>query len=234
MTAETPQLELKTAGSGDLELVHASKNGDMAAFEQLVQRYDRRLFRMAQHITRNKEDSQDAVQDAFLKAYQHLDQFREDSLFSTWLIRIAVNESLAKLRKQRTIKEVSLDEDFPAMEAMPRMEVTDWRPNPEQQYRASELRDILAKALGELRPILRAVFVLRDMEGLTTTQTAEVLNLTDSAVKSRLLRGRLQLRERLSKYFGNRRGSIPAQLRAIRNDNEGLKLHRPNAMGFAV
>jgi RNA polymerase sigma-70 factor (ECF subfamily) len=191
--------------SDDLELVHASKNGDVSAFEQLVERYDRKLLRIAQHLTHNREDSQDAVQEAFLKAFQHLADFREDSQFSTWLIRITVNQALMKLRKRHTTEEVSLDDDFQADgDILPR-EVTDWGPNPEELYRASELRDILIKTLEELSPILRTVFVLRDIEGLSTDQTAVVLDLSRAAVKARLWRGRLQLRERLTKYFRSNR-----------------------------
>ena len=127
MTANPAQFAV-TVASDDLDLVHASKNGDVAAFEQLVKRYDRRLFRIAQTVTHNREDSEDAVQEAFLKAFQHLADFREDSQFSTWLIRITVNQSLMKLRKQRTQREVSLDEDFQADgESLP-LEVTDWAP----------------------------------------------------------------------------------------------------------
>src|ERR1700756_2751596 len=92
------------AASNDLDLVHASKKGDAAAFEQLVKRYDRRLLRISQTVTRNREDSEDAVQEALLKAFQSLEKFREDSQFSTWMIRITVNESLMKLRKQRAQK----------------------------------------------------------------------------------------------------------------------------------
>src|SRR6202045_1269654 len=203
MTTDSAQLAVTTVASDDLDLVHASKNGDVAAFEQLVKRYDRKLFRIAQHVTHNREDAEDAVQDAFLKAFQHLGEFREDSKFSTWLIRITLNQSLMKVRKQRrAIREVSLEEDFQAGEDMLPMEVIDWAPDPEQLYRTAELRDILIKALRELRPILRAVFVLRDIEGLSTAQTAEVLNLSHAAVKARLWRGRLQLRERLNRYFG--------------------------------
>jgi RNA polymerase sigma-70 factor (ECF subfamily) len=135
-----------------------------------------------------------------LKAFQHIGQFREDSKFSTWLIRITVNQSLMKLRK-RAIREVSLDEDFQADGDVLPMEAADWAPNPEQLYWASELRAILLNTLSELRPVLRAVFVLRDIEGLSTDQTAEVLNLGPTAVKARLWRARLQLRERLNKYF---------------------------------
>src|ERR1700680_870747 len=101
MAANSTQFEVRAVATDDLDLVHASKNGDIAAFEQLVKRYDRRLLRIALHVTHNREDSQDAVQEAFLKAFQNLGQFRGDSQFSTWLIRITVNQSLMKVRKQR-------------------------------------------------------------------------------------------------------------------------------------
>src|SRR3954469_161259 len=95
----------------ELALVEAARSGDIGAFEQLVKRYDRNIFRIAQHITQNREDAEDVVQDAFLKSFQNLEQFQEQSKFYTWLVRIAVNESLMKLRKRRTAKTVSLDED---------------------------------------------------------------------------------------------------------------------------
>ena len=202
MTAGLGQFAEMSGGSDDLDLVHASKDGDVAAFEQLVKRYDRKLFRIAQSVTHNQEDSQDAVQETFLRAYQHLVEFRGDSQFSTWLIRITLNQSLMKLRKQRATREVSLDDDFGTDEDMFPREVIDWAPNAEELYSVSELRDILLKTIEELRPILRAVFVLQDLEGLSTDQTAEVMNLSQSAVKSRLWRALLQLRERLNKYFG--------------------------------
>src|ERR1700740_438702 len=110
MTIDSAQLAVREVANDDLDLVHATQNGDVAAFEQLVKKYDRRLLRIAQSVTHNLEDSQDAGQEAFLKAYQHLAEFRGDSQFSTWLIRITVNQSLMKLRKHRTIREVSLDE----------------------------------------------------------------------------------------------------------------------------
>src|ERR1700691_3029387 len=162
----------KAKANNDLELVHATRNGDVSAFEQLVKRYDRKLFRIAQGVTHNAEDSQDAVQETFFKAFQNLDSFREESQFSTWLIRIAVNESLMKLRKQRSTREISLDDPFTDESILP-FEVTDWAPNPEQHYWASELPSILLKALAEMRPILRIVFVIRDIEGLSIDQTAE-------------------------------------------------------------
>ena len=187
--------------SEELALVRAAKSGDIAAFEQLVKRYDRNIFRLAQHITQNREDAEDVVQEAFLKAYQHLKGFQEQSKFYTWLVRIAVNESLMKLRRRRADKTVSLDQEIETEDnSMPR-EVTDWSPNPEQQYGQAEMNRILAKTIGGLPAGFRTVFVLRDVEGLSTEETAEALQLSIPAVKSRLLRARLQLRERLSKFF---------------------------------
>lgn len=208
MNANSAQFET----SSDLDLVHASKKGDVDAFEQLVKRYDQRLFRIAQSVTHNREDSQDAVQEAFLKAFQNLATFREDSQFSTWLFRITINQSLLKLRKQRATKEDSLDEEFQSESGIFPVEVTDWAPNAEQLYWASELREILINRLKEVSPILRIVFVLRDVEGLTIDQTARVLNVSQTAVKARLWRARLQLREGLTKYFSKRPHRPQAQL----------------------
>lgn len=199
----------KKAGedTSELPLVQAAKKGDLEAFSQLVKRYDRNIFRIAQHITHNEEDAQDVVQEAFLKAYQNLEQFQGNSKFYTWLVRIAVNEALMKLRRRRTDRTVSIDEDVETEEgSMPR-EVADWGPNPEQLYRQSELSEILKKTVQGLPPGFRTVFVLRDVEGLSTEETAEMLGLSVPAVKSRLLRARLQLRERLSKYFKSKDGN---------------------------
>ncbi len=191
--------------SDELKLVRAAKAGDISAFEQLVHRYDRNVFRIAQHITQNREDAEDVVQDAFLKAYENLKNFQEQSKFYTWLVRIAVNEALMRLRRRRPERMVSLDEEVKTDEdSMPR-EVADWSPNPEQLYTQSELRDILTKTIQGLPSSFRTVFVLRDVEGLSTEETAEALDLSIPAVKSRLLRARLQLRERLNKYFKKRK-----------------------------
>ena len=186
-------------------LVQAARQGDIGAFEELVKRYDRNVFRIANHITQNREDAEDVVQDAFLKAYTNLGQFQGQSKFYTWLVRIAVNEALMRLRRRRPERMVSLDEDIKTEEdSMPR-EVADWSPNPEQQYNQAELKDILGKTIQGLPPSFRTVFVLRDVEGLSTEETADALELSVPAVKSRLLRARLQLRERLNKYFKQKR-----------------------------
>ena len=190
--------------SEELTLVQAAKRGDDSAFEELVRRYDRNVFRIAQHITQNREDAEDVVQDAFLKAFQNLEQFQGQSKFYTWLVRIAVNEALMKLRRRRPERTVSLDEEVKTEDdSLPR-EVADWSPNPEQQYSQAELRDILTRTIQGLPPGFRTVFVLRDVEGLSTEETAEALDLSIPAVKSRLLRARLQLRERLSRFFQRR------------------------------
>src|SRR3954466_11374148 len=201
----TIQPKVSEPVSDELALVQAAKAGDVGAFEDLVRRYDRNVFRIAQHITQNREDAEDVVQDAFLKAYSNLGQFQGQSKFYTWLVRIAVNEALMKLRKRRPERMVSLDEDVKTEEdSLPR-EVADWSPNPEQQYTQAELREILTKTIQGLPPSFRPVFVLRDVEGLSTEETADALELSIPAVKSRLLRARLQLRDRLSKYFKQKR-----------------------------
>jgi RNA polymerase sigma-70 factor, ECF subfamily len=198
--------KVRDAATDEMSLVLAAKGGDVTAFEQLVKRYDRNIFRIAQHITQNREDAEDVVQDAFLKAYENLEQFQGNSKFYTWLVRIAVNESLMKLRRRRSDRTVSLDEDIETEEdTMPR-EVADWSPNPEQLYKQGELKEILRKTIQGLPASFRTVFVLRDVEGLSTEEAAEALDLSIPAVKSRLLRARLQLRDRLNKYFRQAKG----------------------------
>jgi RNA polymerase sigma-70 factor (ECF subfamily) len=181
-------------------LVAAAKGGDVSAFETLVGRYERKIFRLTQNITQNREDAEDAMQEAFLKAYEHLQNFEGNSRFYTWLVRIAVNQALMKLRKRRP-NVVSLDEEVDTGEDMVPREVEDWGPSPADRYAQTELADILGKTIGELDPSFRVVFQLRDIEELSTEETAEALGLTVPAVKSRLLRARLKLRQALNQYF---------------------------------
>jgi RNA polymerase sigma-70 factor, ECF subfamily len=189
----------------DLTLVEASMRGDIAAFEELVRRYDRKLLRIALQVTNNQEDAQEVVQETFLKAYQKLNQFRGNSKLSTWLIRIVLNESLMTLRRRRRYtRELPLEYEDPDGKNLP-LDLADWSPNPEQLYSRSELQEILRTALEGLPPALRVVFVLRDVEVLSIKETAVALDLPPSAVKDRLLRARLQLREKLSKFFRRKR-----------------------------
>src|SRR3977135_35881 len=177
----------------ELALVRAAKQGDDKAFEELVRRYDRNVFRIAQHITQNREDAEDVVQDAFLKAYGNLAQFQEQSKFYTWLVRIAVNEALMKLRRRKPERTVSLDEEIKTEDDSVPREVEDWSPHPARMTTQAELRDILTRTIQGLPPGFRTVFVLRDVEGLSTEETAQALELSIPAVKSRLLRARLRL-----------------------------------------
>src|ERR1700723_3590190 len=200
----TIQPNIEQPVSEEMQLVRRAKRGDDTAFEELVRRYDRNVFRIAQHITQNREDAEDVVQEAFLKAYGNLTKFQAQSKFYTWLVRIAANEALMKLRRRRPERTVSLDEEVKTEDdSLPR-EVADWSPNPEQMYNQAELRDILTRTIQGLPPGFRTVFVLRDVEGLSTEEKAAALELSVPAVKSRLLRARLQLRERLGRYFQKR------------------------------
>ena len=192
----------------DVALVERARAGDASAFETLVRQYDRPIFRVAQHITQNREDAEDIVQDVFFKAYNKLNQFQGNSKFSTWLTRIAVNESLMRLRKRKTSRTVSMDQDVQTEEGSIPRDFADWTPDPEQQYNQSELGDILQKTIAGLSPGFRTVFTLRDIEHLSTEETANALGLSVPAVKSRLLRARLQLRERLSRYLKRKDGTI--------------------------
>jgi RNA polymerase sigma-70 factor (ECF subfamily) len=206
VTETLVQYEAPRQTEDDLMLVHETKKGSVAAFDELVRRYDRRMLRIAQSVTHNREEAEDAVQEAFLKAYQKLDQFREDAKFSTWMIRIVLNEALMKLRKQRVFRVESLDSNFrDDSDVLPR-DLAEWSPDPQELYDAVELREILIKCLGSLQPALRVVFVLRDIEELSISETCEALGLSEVAVKSRLFRARLRLRERLTSYFRKCRG----------------------------
>lgn len=181
-------------------LVEAAKSGDVAAFEELVSRYERKIFRLTMNITGNREDAEDAMQDAFLKSYSHLKTFQGDSRFYTWLVRIAANEALMRLRKRRP-NQFSLDEPIASDEDLIPRELQDWGPGPEQRFAQTEMREILSSVIEELEPDYRLVFVLRDIEELSTEDTASALGISVPAVKSRLLRARLKLRNKLNRYF---------------------------------
>ena len=191
------------ARDDEAALVAAAKAGNVEAFEELVGRYDRKIFRLAQNITQNREDAEDVMQDAFLKSFEHLNDFQGNSRFYTWLVRIAVNEALMKLRKRRG-NQVSLDEPVESEDNLLPREIEDWGPTPEQRYAQTELNEILTSVMSQLEPPYGIVFQLRDMEELSTEETAQILGLSVAAVKSRLLRARLKLRQKLSKYFQGR------------------------------
>jgi RNA polymerase sigma-70 factor (ECF subfamily) len=189
------------AGIDETPLVARAREGDARAFGELVQQYEGKIFRLAQHVTQNREDAEDVLQETFMKAYEHLDQFQGNSKFYTWIVRIAVNQALMKLRRRKTDKSVSLDETIDTGEDTVVREIAAWGEDPEQRFSREELGSILDSAIQGLEPPYRSVFVLRDIDELSTEETADVLGLSVPAVKSRLLRARLQLREKLTRFF---------------------------------
>jgi RNA polymerase sigma-70 factor (ECF subfamily) len=182
------------------DVVARAKTHSEAAFEQLVDQYKRRAFRLAWKITRHHEDAEDVVQTAFAKAFQNLPRFRGDSRFYTWLVRITINEALMKIRRRHS-GEVSIDEPKETDDSSIRVEIKDPAPNPEQRYSQHEARRILAATINDLEPPYRDVLQLRDFEGFSTKQTVHALDLTSAAVKTRLQRARIKLRESLKDYF---------------------------------
>src|SRR5207248_661290 len=157
----------------------------MAAFEELVKRHTTLIFRVAMHFMNSHEDAEEIVQDAFLKAFQHLQHFEERARFSTWLTRIAVNAALMKLRSLRRTTAISMDQEMDEGGTLAD-KVADWKPNPEQLYSRAELREILQRALSSLPHAYKIVFVLRDVEGMSVADTAEMLELSVPNVKARL------------------------------------------------
>lgn len=221
MSTHKTRQEIDT--SDDTALVHAAKEGDMAAFERLVERHTAMIFRVAMHIMNSREDAEDVVQDAFLKAFQNLQRFEERSSFSTWLTRIAVNAALMKLRSSRRATIISIDQEAEEGGTLAD-KVADWKPNPEQLYSRTELREILQRALASLPRSYRVVFMLRDIEGLPAAEIAEILELSIPNVKARLFRARLKLREHLSQYFERGRHATvsPVPLKQIVSELRSL------------
>jgi len=185
----------------DSELVQRAKAGDKEAFDLLVTRHEGRVYGLCLKMLGNPEDAEDVLQEVFVKAFQSLPSFREEAAFSTWVYRIATNACLMRIRKKK-LDTVSLDQPGDAGEDATR-DVADWTKDPSAEVMGEELRGILAQHINELAHDSRIVFVLRDIHGLTTDDTASVLGLTPPAVKSRLHRARLYLRERLSDYFSH-------------------------------
>ena len=180
------------------------RKGDQAEFTRLVEAYSVQIYRLAIRMLATPADAEDVLQNTFLKAFQHMEGFEGRSSLSTWLYRIASNEALMLLRKRRP--EVELDdtgsqEDF--MREYTPLQLADWGPLPEEVYLSAESKDILDKAVQLLPASLRIVFILRDLQDLSIQETAETLDLSEGAVKTRLLRARLRLRETLGTYFGN-------------------------------
>jgi RNA polymerase sigma-70 factor (ECF subfamily) len=190
----------------DLDLLRRARLGDFSTFEALVSRFQQRIYSLAWHIVGQRQDAEDVVQQTFLSILEHLDTFREESSVATWVLRIATNHALKILRKRRGLPTVSLDlsadRDDEARLPHP-VYIAQWRDAPEVLAQRAEVRHLLEQAAADLDDKYRLVFILRDVEGLSVRETAEALGLTESAVKVRLLRARLMLRERLTQALGD-------------------------------
>jgi len=184
--------------------LEALQQGDRGEFVRLVEQYSPMIYRLGSKMLDNPQDVEDMLQETFIKAYRHLGDFDGRSSLSTWLYRIATNEALMAMRRKQP-DTISFDEPQ-AGETEPQepLQIVDWCCMPEQELMSAEGRAYLDKAVEGLPTSLRVVFLLRDIEGLSTRETAEVLTLSEMAVKTRLSRARLQLRETLSTYYGER------------------------------
>lgn len=183
--------------------LEALRAGDRAEFARLVETYSTLIYRLAIKMLKDPQDAEDALQETFLKAYKHLPNFDGRSSLSTWLYRIAANEALMMLRRRKG-NPVSIDEPDDDDLLQPPVQIIDWCCLPEKELMSTEARTYMDQAVEALSPALRAVFVLRDIQGLSTQETADVLSLSEEAVKTRLSRARLRLRELLSEYYGER------------------------------
>ena len=184
--------------------IKALKAGDREAFAAMVDAYSPKLYKLALRMSGDPLEAEDILQEAFLKAYRGLENFRGGSKLSTWLYRITANEALMRHRKHE-LEKVPIDEPLLLDNGaeIPR-ELKDWCCLPEAELMSTEAQDTFDIAINSLSPALRAAFVLRDLHGLSTREAADVLQISEAAIKTRLLRARLQLREILSSYFSER------------------------------
>ena len=201
-----------TPETADLELVQRAKAGDLEAFEALATRHEQRVYSLAMRMLRQEQDAEDVTQQTFLSALENLGGFRGEASFSTWLLRIATHAALKIIRKRKGLDVISLEEATePAdhSDTIPHPEfIADWRQSPEQLVQTREIGRLLDEALAELDEKHRLVFLLRDVEGLSIKETAETLGLSEANTKVRLLRARLQLRERLTRTLGDPKTQI--------------------------
>ncbi len=200
---ERLQSQGRRGPEGDAELVERLKRGEEEAFAGLLRRYHGKVYGLAMNMTRNAQDAEEVTQDVFLAVYRKVGNFDGRAAFSTWLYRIASNAALMKLRGRRREPHLPIEEAGPAFTPDNRFArpVADWSALPEEQLLAAESRRVLEQAIEALPPDYKAVVVLRDIEGLANPEVAKVLGATVLAVKSRLHRARLALRERLAAHF---------------------------------
>ena len=187
----------------DDELVRFAQGGENRAFDELVRRYQDKVYRLSYKILRHEDDAAEALQDAFLSAYRGLKNFKAESTFSTWLYRIATNASLMKYRKRRD-NHISLDQSQSQNDEAEPMQLPDWSAQPPEELLTAEMREVMKDSIERLPEELRTVFVLRDIRELSNDAVSKELGLSVAAVKSRLHRARIALRERLNRYFADK------------------------------
>jgi len=204
MTAETPP-NPKTVSDDDTELVRAINAGHAERFQELVRRYEQKLYNFGRRMCRNESDAEDLVQDTFLNVFRYLKDFRYETKFKNWLYRVAVNTSLKKRRRSKFAPEpeLSVEELAHPEEAEALDQVPEWARMPLEQLLNEELLETLNQAIWSLPEKYRVVMFLRDVEEFSTEETAQILNLSPSNVKVRLHRARLFLRDRLKGYFSH-------------------------------
>ena len=185
----------------DEVLVTRAQEGSEDAFSELTNRNYNVSLKLAQSILRDRQEAEDEVQNAYWKAYQHLAQFQQDSKFSTWITRIVVNQCLMRLRQKKRANFFYLD-DTQQTEGRRAVELPDERQTPEQTVGQRELSEVLKREINRIPPMLRHAFVLRDVQELPMPEVAERLGISVAAAKSRLLRARAELRDRLQKHTG--------------------------------
>jgi RNA polymerase sigma-70 factor (ECF subfamily) len=181
----------------DEQLVRKAQQDDENAFGELVHRYESKVYSLALKMLRNPEDAEDVLQDTFLRAYRGIKSFQGNSTFSTWIYRITANSALMRLRRKH-LPTVSIED---ADERESPINIADWAPGPVEQLLSQETQRAMSEAVESLPPEFRQVFVLRDIEELSNSEVAEILDLSVAAVKSRLHRARLKVRDRLAPYF---------------------------------
>jgi RNA polymerase sigma-70 factor (ECF subfamily) len=191
------------ANADDMELVSAAKNGSTHAFEALVERHAQKILSVALRVTHSREDAEDIVQQTFQQAFTHLQKFEGRSSFSTWLKRIAINEALMRLRTNRRTSTVSIDESARGEETAYVLQIPDLGPSPERSYLDKEQEQILSIAMDDLTPGIRTAIQLFELDERSIKESAQIMGVSVSALKSRVLRGRRKLREILTRYFAS-------------------------------
>jgi RNA polymerase sigma-70 factor, ECF subfamily len=210
----------------DVQLINRFKNGSLDAYEELIARYSQKAFNLAMRFTRNQEDAEEVLQDVFATVYRKIAGFEGKSAFSSWLYRVIVNAAFMKLRKRKQFNAISLEDLTPSMRTAYVDQDSPLRVGSTNVTGSREMREVLQNAIDRLPDQYRAVFILRDVDGLSNQEAGEILGLSVPAVKSRLHRSRLMLRKRLQRYYDDFTGQTSSKSRKpiVEEDEMELQL----------